>query len=74
MHSGYYIYTETSGRSGNVSARILSAPMTIDDVGKCLQFWYHMYGSTIGTLNVYTKVNGGLISFGFVLVFVFVYP
>ena len=23
--------------------------------GKCLQFWYHMYGSHIGTLNVQIK-------------------
>ena len=27
------------------------------DTGRCLQFWYHMLGSTIGKLNVYVNTN-----------------
>lgn len=26
--------------------------------GRCLKFWYHMYGSTIGTLNIWMSSNG----------------
>jgi len=26
--------------------------------GRCLKFWYHMYGSTIGSLNVWMSSNG----------------
>ena len=26
--------------------------------GRCMQFWYHMNGSHIGTLNVYMRVYG----------------
>ena len=55
---GYYLYTESSGKRANATARILSQPMTIDNAGTCLHFWYHMYGSSIGTLNVYAKING----------------
>ena len=27
--------------------------------GKCMQFWYHMYGNSIGQLNVYLKTRSG---------------
>ena len=26
--------------------------------GRCLKFWYHMYGSSIGALNVWMSSNG----------------
>ena len=26
--------------------------------GNCFQFWYHMYGSSIGKLNLYIKKTG----------------
>ena len=26
--------------------------------GRCLKFWYHMYGNTIGTLNIWMSSNG----------------
>ena len=25
--------------------------------GRCIKFWYNMYGNSIGTLNVYYKTN-----------------
>lgn len=28
--------------------------------GACLTFWYHMYGRTMGTLNVYALAGGAL--------------
>lgn len=38
-------------------ARILTLYAT--ESHKCLSFRYHMYGSTIGRLNVYTRDYGG---------------
>ncbi|EDO47787.1 predicted protein [Nematostella vectensis] len=57
---GYYIYIETSyPRKPGEKARVESAliPATRQ---KCLQFWYHMYGPHVDTLNVYTKQNSAL--------------
>lgn len=56
---GYYIYTEASGRRFGDKARLLSP--TLSDSGPyCMQFWFHMRGYHIGSLNVYVKTaNGG---------------
>lgn len=59
---GYYMYIETSSpRSYGDNAK-LEFSVSNSDVGKgsCLTFYYHMYGSTINTLNVY---NGNSIVF-----------
>ncbi|XP_014235694.2 uncharacterized protein LOC106658313 [Trichogramma pretiosum] len=55
-YDGHYLYTEASGRLLNDKARIISPlyPARLTESG-CFSFWYHMYGSTIGTLNVYFK-------------------
>ncbi|XP_041367445.1 MAM and LDL-receptor class A domain-containing protein 2-like [Gigantopelta aegis] len=53
--SGYYLYIESSSpRVPNDTARIIyNMPKP---PGKCsLRFWYHMYGTHIGALNVYSK-------------------
>ena len=34
---------------------MLSSPKYSSTRGKCLQFWYHMYGSHIGSLNISVK-------------------
>ncbi|OXU26669.1 hypothetical protein TSAR_014496 [Trichomalopsis sarcophagae] len=55
-NDGYYLYIEASGRLVNDTARILS-PLynaSLTESG-CFSFWYHMYGTTIGSLNVYLK-------------------
>ena len=56
---GYYIYLEVSGARNNQSARLISAsiPATTATNGKCLRFWYHMYGPHVNTLSVYVKVG-----------------
>lgn len=51
---------ETSGISEGEKAKLLSQtfPQT---GGRCLTFWYHMYGSGMGELNVYIKpITGSL--------------
>ena len=54
--SGYYMYIETSlPRKQGDKARFISPSYKSLPSGKCFQFWYHMYGQDIGTLNVYTK-------------------
>ncbi|VDI23995.1 Hypothetical predicted protein, partial [Mytilus galloprovincialis] len=51
---GHYIYLEgyniTKGEKSNLTSNIIT---TVD--GVCFTFWYHMYGSGMGTLNVYTE-------------------
>ena len=50
---------EVSGATQNASARFISAsiPATTAVGGKCLRFWYHMYGPHVNALNVYVKVG-----------------
>ena len=58
--TGYYVYIETSSpRKANDTARLESAVIPSTQQ-KCLQFWYHMYGPHVDTLNVYTKINSQL--------------
>ncbi|XP_070519198.1 uncharacterized protein [Cardiocondyla obscurior] len=55
-NDGHYLYIEASGRLVNDTARIVS-PLynsSLADSG-CFSFWYHMYGATIGSLNLYFK-------------------
>lgn len=55
--SGKYIYTESSGRRPNDTARYVSPQMTIDNTGSCIKFWYSMYGSDINRLNLYAMMS-----------------
>ncbi|XP_066300034.1 MAM and LDL-receptor class A domain-containing protein 1-like [Branchiostoma lanceolatum] len=60
LGSGYYMYTEASGKQQGDVARLVSPEQTTDPSGQCLQFYYHIYGNQIGTLNVYTQVGANL--------------
>ena len=53
------MYIETSSRRQGDKARLLS-PQMPKTSAKCLQFWYHMYGSSIGSLTVYKKTTSGV--------------
>ena len=58
--NGWYIYIEASWpRKPNDMARLISAsvPGTTASKGKCLSFWYHMYGADINTLSVYVRTG-----------------
>ncbi|XP_078039021.1 uncharacterized protein LOC144471131 [Augochlora pura] len=56
-NDGYYLYIEASGRLEKETARIMSPiyDASYTEAG-CFSFWYHMYGATIGTLNIYFAV------------------
>ncbi|EDO38277.1 predicted protein [Nematostella vectensis] len=54
--SGYYMYTETSLRNPNDTAILRASLRSNTTLNQCLTFWYHMYGSGMGTLRV--KING----------------
>ena len=50
------MYIETSyPRKQGDKARLNSPTHIAVKGGQCFQFWYHMYGQDIGTLNVYIK-------------------
>ena len=50
------MFIETSlPRKPNDKAHFLSPQYPAAPNGKCLNFWYHMSGSHIGTLNVFVK-------------------
>ena len=54
---GHYMYIEASApRKQGDKARLMS-PTYTDNSAICVQFWYHMYGNGIGTLNVYAQVG-----------------
>jgi hypothetical protein len=50
------MYIETSyPQVQNDTARLISPEYTVASGGSCLQFFYHMWGSGTGTLNVFLK-------------------
>ncbi|CAH1102080.1 unnamed protein product, partial [Psylliodes chrysocephalus] len=52
---GYYMYIESSSKAQNDTARLISPVYDKMDDEVCFEFFYHMYGATIGTLRVYLK-------------------
>ncbi|XP_035670249.1 uncharacterized protein LOC118411867 [Branchiostoma floridae] len=52
-----YMYVEASGGTAGDTARLISAPLNTEN-NICLNFNYHMYGTQVGTLNVYVKQRG----------------
>lgn len=58
LFKGYYAFIETSSpRRPGDKARLLSQQFNGTNAGSCFTFWYHMYGVTIGTLNLYQVVG-----------------
>ena len=54
MFTGYYMYIETS--SPRVAGDNAKLEISVSGKGElsCLEFYYHMYGDTMGTLNVFS--------------------
>lgn len=59
LFSGFYLYAEASSpaSTGN-KARLLSKEFPATE-GRCLSFWYHMYGVGMGSLNVILEDANG---------------
>lgn len=56
--SGNYVYTETSGSCSNSTAEMISPAIDLTGLSDfTLDFWYHMYGSNMGTLFVEVSTN-----------------
>ena len=57
--AGQYLYIETSLPRSNGDKAIVTSPQYRRPITNFCQmtFWYHMYGSTIGTLNVHVYYN-----------------
>lgn len=62
LNTGYFIFIETSQpRQAGDKALLLSESLTgTGNTAHCFSFWYHMYGTSVGTLNVYIVSNGSL--------------
>ncbi|GLV37031.1 Scavenger receptor class C type II [Carabus blaptoides fortunei] len=52
---GYYMYIESSSRLENDTARLLSPVYNKMENGVCFTFYYHMFGTGMGSLLVYVK-------------------
>ncbi|KAK3725625.1 hypothetical protein RRG08_043042 [Elysia crispata] len=55
--SGHFMFIEASAK-GRGSNAILYSPLYRGLNQQCLDFFYHMYGRHIGTLNVYAQASG----------------
>ena len=57
--AGHYMYIEASAprRTGD-KAKLRSFVIASTTQQTCVNFWYHMSGTQIGTLNAYLSVNG----------------
>ena len=61
INSGYYAFVETSAPR-QVGDKAVLTSMQFDSTtgsGRCLSFWYHMYGASIGKFNVFVKTIVG---------------
>ena len=55
---GYYLYIESgSPRHPGDKARLYSELYPAVNRTQCFSFWYHMWGSSVGSLNVYVLHN-----------------
>ncbi|XP_052888185.1 zonadhesin-like [Anopheles moucheti] len=54
--AGHFMIVDSSEQLTNDTARFVSPVFETElSVGSCFQFYYHMYGESVGTLNVYVK-------------------
>lgn len=49
------MYIESSSRNVNDTAKLISPVYELPDTELCFEFFYHMFGATIGSLRVYLK-------------------
>eukprot|EP00057_Strongylocentrotus_purpuratus_P018006 XP_011672480.1 PREDICTED: MAM and LDL-receptor class A domain-containing protein 2 [Strongylocentrotus purpuratus] len=53
---GHYVFIEGSFRTAGSKSWLLSEHFPATG-GRCMDFWYHMYGAGMGDLNVYTATE-----------------
>lgn len=53
-----FIETSSPRRNGDKARFESEEFQPTGSSGRCLKFWYHMYGSSIGRLNVWMSSNG----------------
>lgn len=57
--TGKYLYVESSG-CNNISADLYSDVFDFTNVSNpAMEYWYHMFGATMGTLQIDVLTNGG---------------
>ena len=59
--TGHFAYIESSAPRQPNDQAILVSKFLDGGAARCLRFWYHMYGASIGSLNVYQGANGSQI-------------
>lgn len=59
--TGHFAYIESSAPRRPNDEAILVSKFFDGGAARCLRFWYHMYGASIGSLNVYQGANGSQI-------------
>ena len=52
------MYIEVSGKQPGNNALLLSPQSASPTTDLCVEFWYNMYGTQTGTLNLYVKSAG----------------
>ncbi|XP_038062518.1 fibroblast growth factor receptor 3-like [Patiria miniata] len=62
--TGNYCYYEASGGDENDTALLVSPVVHTTGLHFCFNFWYNMYGDTMGTLNVFRIPSHGSINEG----------
>ena len=55
MFTGYYLYIETSSPRTEGDNAKLELSVSGNGNLSCLEFYYHMYGDTMGTLTVFSR-------------------
>lgn len=58
--AGHYMFTQGSSQPRGRKARLVSPIYLANTQPVCVKFWYNMYGTGLGTLNVYKKASGVL--------------
>lgn len=57
--SGNFIYTLATGAQKKEVAQLVSPAVLGQESDLCLSFWYHMFGSHIGTLHIKQRHKSG---------------
>jgi hypothetical protein len=56
--AGYYAYIEATGQSQGSRATLTSPELPLGLEGVCLEFYYHMFGPSIGSLRIRLGIGG----------------